>query len=505
MSVVTLPNGTTLHIPEQPNQETGELSLEQFLAHRHTGEPGDAQPVLVVAANKLETPRKINGIPFDGTQDISLPNFLSVADYIYRGLEVDVNNNTGVVSVRAGDISINQTIYSFPAYPNVFNVNDSICSLVAISNTGVVTRIPATKPAVKPATTLRYDLNTDTTIPNTGNAGTNDLTVAGTLIAPGGRIGNTTIGDGTTGRLTSATNLGIPTFATPCQYRLYIDSYLPKGAIQTFIDTSVTKISASATDILTINGVATGYNLNFKNFGTERVFDIVIISTGVASGALYVNGTYIMNGNFFANTAPLPLRVFCSKTNTEYSGSSLGYFEIQTGSEDLDTIRAVTTNFLIPNLTYGIRNLKTLLTPPNSQIIGYVFFNYESSNSRQSTDFYAFGITRGYPGSINSNSYVFSGFISFSGNAIVPVPNLLGVDDIDITYVFSKDPANDTPILPVTTLYTDTTPISRGYRNDPIYNTVINASIGAGGILLYNGTWQTSGYIGCWTRVRKIG
>jgi|GEM_PF-3314695 len=124
----------------------------------------------------------------------------------------------------------------------------------------------------------------------------------------------------------------------------------------------------------------------------------------------------------------------------------------------------------------------------------------DSSNPQGSNPDYAYGVRCGLQSANNKRKFL--GWKYFSGGTPLSWNNPFGTRKVKLTYVWAQD-ANGTN-------ESDTEPwleysngtdygLRLGYSNSP--SNRISIYVSASGAIIFNGAWQTSGYIGCYAEV----
>lgn len=359
MGTVRMPNGMMIVTPDTPNPETGELSLEQFMKHTHGGGVGDAPPVdltVATSAHTLVTPRKINNVEFDGSQDIiTLPS--SIPNHIIKGRDIIA----GVMDVSAteGENFINGKIIKRLA--NVVPLTPRSANLIYDLEDGTTGKVVAKLPEADANTIVRYDFSSwdgVSPIPNSavgvnGNtiAVANNLTKNGTIARVDGYVGYACQGDAVSGYMVSQNSLGFPSFGQESEV---IIVFSPRQIIslQTLINMGGIYLYGGANSNILIAGNGGG-NVD-SNFSIKiGLKNIVSIACDGVNQILKVNGETVFTYTGYYGVANTLLYALQSSNGTNKSSSEIDYIEIRNKIYSDEKIASISNDLLLPCSYYN--------------------------------------------------------------------------------------------------------------------------------------------------------
>lgn len=310
-------------------------------------------------ADKLTTPRKINGVDFDGTADITLPSdTANDKSYIANGLKVSSVDGKNV-SISSGTANINGQNVKCAGGSIVLDSKKA--SLLYMDSNANIGKINANPPAIN------IDNNTvglwifnqqiaGANIPNSAVgqsfiAVDNDLIPHGGLASVDGWFDNAIQGDGTSGYYTASNTTNFPLGANKFEINSEFTYYAGGG---TSGNTTLLNIGGTNTNIqiyttgdyIYVFEMGTGVNTNYplKNGVTYLItikYDGSILS-------IYINGTLILNVSVTLAIAALNLYVLSASASVNFSKFIIHFLEIRNALRSDDLTGQLANSLMLP-------------------------------------------------------------------------------------------------------------------------------------------------------------
>lgn len=421
----------------------------------------------------------------------------SLTDYIVSGRKFTVGIDLNL-TISAGENFISNA--SRTRAQNVLALTARRAQLIYDTKLGVTGKVEAAFPAANAGTVCRWIIDGSATIAST--VGSNDLTKSGTVTQDVGWASDYAgKGNGSTGCYTSANSTGFPTGAAARELDVIfttgtdittlqqVAEYGAGGFFGVVIESGYLKIwnnSGSAT-------VTTGYALEAsKTYYVAHAFD-------GTTCRVYVNGELIYIETAAYTTTATVLGVFSQSTGANKFSGTIHYIEVRNAIRTAAQITAASNALLLSCRYYAdaskpdFTDIRSIL-PTDAIGLGFVLADSDSIVEFNDAD-YKYGRREG---AVGGNRKVFLGWKYFSGSTTLYWDNPFDTRKIKTTVVWAQD--------------------SNGTNESEIYGYYYNGSSNLGVLMratttkritiatgdsacLFNGAWQSSGYIGCYAEV----
>lgn len=401
-------------------------------------------------ANTLVTPRNINGVAFDGSQDITINTSAEGAypeNFVASGRKItDVTGNQ--ITIGAGKNVIDNV--PIPFIGNSLTVPARSTSLIADKADGTTVLVPATYP------TSYIDDNTvgfwvfnqtraEANIPNSA-VGVSSIAVANDLVPTGGI---TSVDgwadyaiklDGTSGYYTSQNSTGIPIGASAREFSvMFTVNSIPtsaEGYIYSFSTSNRFDLNINRnTGILNVVFASTSYPTGYA----VEVGKTYKVDVKYTSGILYVfiNGVQIYQQTITLATTGAVLTVGRYTTGS-YSNIILHYLEVRNATRTGELTGQIANKLCLP-CSYarvdGTRANITEILPADSVSLGIVRGDTTGVTFYNDSE-YQYGRREGAYG---GNRKVFLGWKAISSGQKITFDNPLASSDIEVSIGYKKD------------------------------------------------------------------
>lgn len=403
-------------------------------------------------ANTLAIPRNINGVAFDGSQDITINTSAEGAypeNFVASGRKItDVTGNQ--ITIGAGKNVIDNVPIPFIA--NSLTVPARSTSLIADKSDGTTVLVPATIPtAYIDDNTVGFWVFNQTgagaNIPNSA-VGVSSIAVANDLVPTGGITqvdgwaDYATKLDGTSGYYTSQNSTGIPIGASAREFSIMF---------------TVNTVNMGRTSYILSMGGATGsslFSLYMDTDNTLAISTVAVTSTGykLDIGKTYkaviryngttveitVNGNLILTRSLTLTTTATTLKIGNYVNGSYFAPITLHYLEVRNAPRTDELTAQIANKLCLPcayNKADGTRANITEILPADSVSLGIVRGGTSGVISYNDSE-YQYGRRDGAYG---GNRRVFLGWKAISSGQIITFSNPLATSDVNVTIGYKKD------------------------------------------------------------------
>lgn len=431
--------------------------------------------------------------------------------YRYTGIENNIISGRKVSGVSnftlgltAGANWINSRRYDRLA--NDITLSPRSVNLVYDKNDGTTGSVPAVYPTymIDNNTVGFWIFNQAGNIPNSA-VGVSSIAVANDLVPTGGITtvdgwaGYSRQLDGTSGYYVSQNNTGIPIGANVREFSIMFTVNDIANRLNVLVTNSAGwQILFDGTGTVSFK-TGTNYSTGF----TVEVGKTYKLRVGLSDGIIYVsiNGVLIYTGAVTVNTTASNIYVGNYLSGTSYCGVTLHYLEVRNALRTEEQTARISNKLLLPCFYTGVDGLRKNITeilPVDTVALGIARTNSTTITSYNDRD-YQYGRREKASG---GNRRVFLGWKAFSGATVLTWDSPFGTRKVKLQAVWSQDTNGRNECdcnfrFDTSTTYGIFTP---GAYNITSSNRITVTTI-AGGVCHFNGTWQTSGYIGVYAEV----
>lgn len=428
---------------------------------------------------------------------------VGIANNIINGMTVTAGTGLQAV-VATGRCVISESVVNFDTFTNTISLSPRMAALIYAKSDKTIGKVEASLPVIDNFTVARYILDGSNTLTNLAvglstSAVANNLTKNGTVNQVDGWMGYAAQGDGTTGGYTSANNTGFPSGASEREIDIL---YIPKTLTGNRCILNLGNTSTQQFNILQV-----GANLNFyqsASVDTSFVLESLkpyLISVLYDGTILYVkiNGSQVFQTTISLNTASSVLTIL--KDNATFNDGTIQWIDVRNKMRTTQQISQMSNALLFPcyyTASDGVtRNNMQEILPANTTSISFIRTSSTLPILIDNTS-YGYGIRLGASG---GNRKVFLGWKAFSGSPTLFWTSPFGTRKIETEFTWAQD-ANGTNESDITPIYYDSPSSAfRGLVRSETPAQRIQVYPSAGGVTIFNGAWQTSGYLGCYAEV----
>lgn len=340
----------------------------------------------------------------------------------------------------------------------------------------------------------------DGTSPVASTVGTNNLTSTGTITRSDGWLGYSALGAG--GHYTGANSTNIPAYSSAFTCRILV-KFISNGAAQCFYHDGPRKIACNSSNYLLVGGVSTGFVMT-----SGQTYVIEVKGAGNTTvGNVFLNGSNIFpSGTIVLNTAVTVPYILSNNAAGEVSVSSVEYVELFNSSISIAATGSVSNKLILPcfytDTGSNRRSIISDVLSSNETVVAYG--KTSGTTVLDYNDLWPMYGRR--EGATEGNRKIFLPWQPFSGASVLYWANPFGSRKVKLTPAWAQD-AKGTNESDCAAYYFSASYMGVGlYReggNIPTQTSSarIVLAVGAGGATYFNGTWQTTGYIGCYAEM----
>lgn len=399
------------------------------------------------------------------------------------------------VNLSAGTSVINNLSRAFSS--GSVNLPVRKACLIVDKSDGTTGYIEGVYPDAIASTVHRWVI--DGTSPVASTVGTNNLTSTGSITQSDGWLGYSALGAG--GHYTGANSTNIPAYSSAFTCRILV-KFISNGAAQCFYHDGPRKIACNSSNYLLVGGTSTNFLMT-----SGQTYIIEVKGAGNTTiGDVFLNGSNILpSGTVVVNTAVTVPYILSNNAAGEASVSSVEYVELFNSNISIDVTGRTSNKLIIPCFYSDTSsNRKSIISDVLSATDIVVAFGKTSSIAV--TDYndlwYMYGRREGSTG---GNRRIFLTWKQLSSlPASLTWANPFGSLKYSRMIVWAKNTNGDCE-LECQPYYVEGG-VGRGVilingigtNNSPFD---ICIYVGTAGAAIFNGTFQTTGYIGCYAEV----